>query len=352
MPSKIAKVLSQELERSHNMRSFLFASLVAKHITIAVSVQGFTPQVALPFRHPALNRFSSTAMTASSHNNADKWSEQADLYSDHSARLTELHGADLVTLLKEDILKAKTILDIGCGTGAFAKAYLQQFPNGVPGQTLISSDHSEGMMLKAKETVVPPSESFQTKLVFQQEDGTKLEGISDGSVDMVVSLFGVFLIPDQAAACQAIQRVLKKEGGVVAIASWQFGLSDFLADQGFGVSLQDAFQLPSRTIDPNLANFQSIANWSSREGATKMLSEEYQLKKVEIHGGLHTILFDFDYLWKVICQNPMSNTHDASEEDLKRTKEALIQFVTRDGKHSIDKPLLYSTASFLCIGRG
>ena len=122
----------------------------------------------------------------------DKWSAQADLYSNQASRLTELHGADLVTILKDDILRAKTILDIGCGTGAFAKAYLQQFPKGVPGQTLILSDLSAGMLEKARETV-KPGPDFTTKIVFQEEDGTKLEGIPDNSVDLAVSLFGVFL---------------------------------------------------------------------------------------------------------------------------------------------------------------
>jgi ubiquinone/menaquinone biosynthesis C-methylase UbiE len=136
-------------------------------------------------------------MSASSSvtNQPDQWSAQAKLYSNQAARLTELHGADLVTILKKDILQAKTILDVGCGTGAFAHAYMQQFPMGVPGQTLILSDLSEGMLEKAKETVVPSSD-FQTKLVFQVEDGTKLDGIADDSIDLVVSLFGVFLIPD------------------------------------------------------------------------------------------------------------------------------------------------------------
>lgn len=73
-------------------------------------------------------------------------------------------------------------MDVGCGTGAFAKAYMQQFPKRVPGQTLILSDLSEGMLEKAKETLVPSS-GFQTKLVFQVEDRTKLEGIADNSVD-------------------------------------------------------------------------------------------------------------------------------------------------------------------------
>ena len=99
----------------------------------------------------------------------DEWSSQAGCYSSQASKLTELHGADLIAILKDDILKAKVILDVGAGTGAFAKAYLQQFPLGIPGQTLLVTDFSEGMLDKAKETVKPSSGSdFKTNIVFQK----------------------------------------------------------------------------------------------------------------------------------------------------------------------------------------
>ena len=47
--------------------------------------------------------FSSLTMSSNSNNNADnddKWSKTADLYSNQASRLTELHGADLVSILK------------------------------------------------------------------------------------------------------------------------------------------------------------------------------------------------------------------------------------------------------------
>ena len=223
----------------------------------------------------------------------DEWSAQAYLYSDQNARITELHGADLVTILKDDILKAKTILDVGSGTGAFARAYLQQFPKGVPNQTLILSDLSAGMLDKAKETVKPVGDdTFQTKIVFQVEDGTKLEGIESDSIDLVVSLFGVFLIPDQEGAQNAISRVLKKKDGTFANASWMFGLSKQLSSAGFGVTLQDAFQVPIQTLDPKYTlQDKSFYQWADRNRAKTVLSDQYNLVDVQAYSALHTTVW-------------------------------------------------------------
>jgi ubiquinone/menaquinone biosynthesis C-methylase UbiE len=296
-----------------------------------------------------------TEKESASKNWGDKWSDQASLYSDQAARLTELHGADLVALLKNDIVNAQTILDVGCGTGAFAMAYLRQFPMGIPGQTLILSDLSAGMLEKAKELVQPPSSGFQTKIVFQEEDGTTLEGITDDSVDLVVSLFGVFLIPDQDGACKAIQRVLKKQPntGVVAISSWQFDNSDYLVRHGFGVSLQDAFwAVVPDAVSSSPVSLLSTKAWATEEGARTILSENYKMNNVEIFSAIHSTVWTFDNLWMMLLKNPVSNLQDASEADIQKAKETLINFVTQEGKFPLERPLTLPTASYLCIGRG
>ena len=282
----------------------------------------------------------------------DEWLTQADLYSDQAARITELHGADLVTILKDDILKAKTILDVGSGTGAFARAYLQQFPKGIPNQTLILSDLSAGMLDKAKETVKPVGDdTFQTKIVFQVEDGTKLEGIESDSIDLVVSLFGVFLIPDQEGAQNAISRVLKKKDGTFANASWMFGLSKQLSSAGFGVTLQDAFQVPIQTLDPKFTlQDESFYQWADRNRAKSVLSDQYNLVDVQAYSALHTTVWQFENFWNMLMTNPMTNLKNFTKEDQERAKEALKDFVTSDGS-KLDKPLLFSSASIVTVGK-
>lgn len=295
---------------------------------------------------------------ASSTSAADQWSDQAALYSNQASRITELHGADLVTLLKDDILQAKTILDVGCGTGAFSKAYLQQFPKGIPNQTLILSDLSAGMLEKAKETVLLPSDnSFQTTIIFQEEDGTKLDGIADDSIDLVVSLFGVFLIPDQGGVASAITRVMRPKTGVFANASWIFRISEELGKLGFGASLQDVFQITAASIDIDPeANNKKLENtsfyaWADPGRAKAVLvSDMYKLENVEAHSALHTTVWDFSDLMTMLEKNPTTNLQTASDEDKKKAKDMLTDFLTQHGG-SIEKPLMLSTASIFSIGR-
>jgi ubiquinone/menaquinone biosynthesis C-methylase UbiE len=147
---------------------------------------------------------------------ADTWAATANLYDKQAARLTERHGHDLVGLIEADLSKPNTtILEMGCGTGAFGQAYIQYFPHGVPGQTLILTDLSKSMLEKARTNLSPylnkNEKEFATKIVIQEEDGTKLSGIDDDSIDIVVSLFGVFLIPDQDATFRSIRRVLRQK---------------------------------------------------------------------------------------------------------------------------------------------
>lgn len=293
-------------------------------------------------------------------NGGDQWADTAEVYSSQAARLTELHGADLVTILKDDILRATTILDVGCGTGAFAKAYLQQFPNGVPGQTLILSDLSKGMLEQAKETIQPRPEC-QTKFVFQMEDGTKLEGITDGSVDIVVSLFGVFLIPDQRATLRAIARVLQQDSGVFANASWIFGKSEYFVREGFGVSLQDAFKAPNDVINPSKKSDEdTFLNWGNSADVQERLSSycDPALASVKPYHVIHNTVWSFDAMWTMLSKNPMSAVKDASESEAAKARKALQAFVTQEtpGTESFEAalkdPIMFTTASILVVARG
>jgi ubiquinone/menaquinone biosynthesis C-methylase UbiE len=315
----------------------------------------YHPRSISTVKHVSLSSHTMASTSVSESNLPDRWSAQAEVYSNQATRLTELHGADLIAILKDDILKAKTILDVGCGTGAFAKAYIKQFPHGIPGQTLILSDLSQGMLDKAKETVVP-NDNFQTKLLFQVEDGTKLDGITDASIDIVVSLFGVFLIPDQQATLRAISRVLKKDASnVFANASWMFGISDYLSNQGFGVSLQDAFKLPNDLINPSSQFDDKVLKWSTPQDIRRLLAvhvEDCDQDNVRCFPAIHNTVWEFDNLWTMMSNNPMSAIPTASEEDVAKAKTAVQQFVTKNGQTALEEPIMLSTASILTVARG
>lgn len=151
---------------------------------------------------------------------SDGWDKVAACYNENSSRFTSLHAADLVHATRALLLDAKIVLDIGCGTGALAQEYISTFPNGIAGQTFICSDLSPKMLEIAKQRVHSKiSADFRTTFKFQEENGTKLEGIQDHSIDVVMSAFGVFLIPHPDEVFIQIKRVLRP-GGAFANAAW------------------------------------------------------------------------------------------------------------------------------------
>ena len=108
---------------------------------------------------------------------------------------------------------------------------------------------------------------------------------------------------------------------------------------------------PNRTIKPGGLNGPEV-EWADGDTARKILSEKYKMDSVGIFSALHSTVWEFDNLWMMLCKNPMSNIQQASKSDAEKAKNTLIQLLTEVGNHSIDKPLMLSTASNLCIGRG
>jgi len=279
----------------------------------------------------------------------DAWSETADLYALQAAQLTEHHGADMVALLHPQLVRAKTVLEVGCGTGAFCKAYMRLFPQGIEGQTLILSDLSPSMMSKAKESIQPPTD-FLTKIVFQEEDGTKLQGIQDDSIDIVVSLFGIFLIPDRRSTLQMVRRVLKS-GGTIVNASWAFDTSRAFAEVGIGVSLQDAFHLVLETINPDCNQTPEQGQFTAWSNIIeiKQILETYEFSEIRVLRGSHTTIWEWEPLWQIISQNPLSNVRGAPPKDIQRAKEVLQAFL-KDNYGTLDQPMPFSTVSNIAIG--
>lgn len=295
--------------------------------------------------------------STSNNNSGNDWSAQAQLYSSQSSRITELHAADLVAVLQPEILEAKTILEIGAGTGAFAQAYLKQFPSGVPGQTLILTDLSSGMLDKARETVVVP-DGYQTTIQFQEEDGSKLEGIEDNFADLVVSSFGAFLIPDQEKTLKTILRVLKPDG-VFGNASWNFGgtLSKDMNALGLGPSLQDVFFIPMKTID-NVTFEQKLAEpllWSTPERISSLLQTIDGFKKdASVYKAVHSLSMDWDLFWEVQKKNPVTKPimEGATEGQVQDAESALVKFFQDMGqKDPLKDVLLMSAISLLTVAR-
>jgi SAM-dependent methyltransferase len=313
------------------------------------------------------------------------WEDGADHYAQNITRFTSLHATDLIGAMYTDIAKAKTILDIGCGSGAFGFAYLDMFPNGIPGQTVIFSDLSKGMVTKCQElleskVVCSGEDNFQTKFVFQVEDATELSGIPDDNVDVAVSIFAVFFIPDQAKTMATIQRVLKKTneeddgdspfsgGGVLGLTAWTTlrDSSPSVEGEGFGVGFHDtmeaAFQKPKAATDVPAAEEEipTWKRWFDPANIRPMIVDQAGFQTVEIYRTIHTVTWKtFSDLWSMFADNPIGSIGKMSPEELQEAKERMVQRTIGSGhgssehdKEHAKAPVFLWTASNLIIARG
>ncbi|CAB9523777.1 ubiE/COQ5 methyltransferase family [Seminavis robusta] len=291
-----------------------------------------------------------------------KKAQAAKHYLDNVARFTVLYAKDLIALLSPQIASAKTILDVGCGPGTFGLAYLEAYPQGIPGQTLILSDLSPGMVNQAEQVMkdrIPPN--FQTALEFKVEDGSKLGGIGDDSVDVVVSVFGIFIIPDYLETLQTIRRVLRSDNPNAVFGNVCWTMTEHrheLVEEGFGPSFHEL-------IEQSLQELTSLSSsdkneeppwkrWFEPARGKEMLVADagYDASSFQVHRCMHSVVWPkAGALWEMIATNPMSKMHQASPEKIESAKTKLFKALDREEGQNENLPVVVSTSANLFLAK-
>ncbi|MGB5211550.1 MAG: methyltransferase domain-containing protein [Gammaproteobacteria bacterium] len=119
-----------------------------------------------------------------------------------------------IMLASASISDGDDVLDVGCGTGVFAREVTRRV--GANG-SVTGIDLSESMLGVARE--------MAAGVDFHQGSATNLP-FEDASFDAVVSSFMLMFVPDPAQAIREMQRVLRP-GGRLVVGVWQ-GLQDNL----------------------------------------------------------------------------------------------------------------------------
>ena len=258
----------------------------------------------------------------------EDWDEISEHYHDHVARFTGPFATDLMLgpLSASYIQNCKTILDIGCGPGVFCLEYIKLFPDGIDGQTIICSDLSPGMVAKAQHEVTRRlPRYYKTKFVFQVEDGSVLEGIEDQSIDLVVSLFGVFLIPDRSKCLAAIHRVLVPSGRL-ATTSWTCLQGNASMEPLFGPNLQHVLEQTTAELTSYFNASAPWKEWGHDDQVHEFLGKVFT--KVTICKSIHTAVWStVDTLWNLIASNPMSGVKTVDAATADRAKQKLTDLV-------------------------
>lgn len=114
-------------------------------------------------------------------------------------------GVSPVDVLHTTVVSARParVLEIGCGTGHFARSVM----DALPGVDYLATDGSAGMVEATRGLGVPAQQVSAESLPF-----------ADGTFDVVVAAWMLYHVPDLERALAEVRRVLA-DGGVLAVAT-------------------------------------------------------------------------------------------------------------------------------------
>lgn len=126
---------------------------------------------------------------------------------------------------------ATRLLDVGCGTGAFAAAAVTRWADAI----VDGVDASAGMLRFAERerAALPGRAADRIRLHQAYADRLPFE---DGAFDIVASAFVLQLVPSRFRALHEMRRVLRP-GGRLGYVTWLRGGAPFAADDAFDEAL-------------------------------------------------------------------------------------------------------------------
>lgn len=127
----------------------------------------------------------------------------------HPGRLVEINPEHIWEFI--GVKNAKTIADIGAGTGLFAKAFSQLSPN----SKIIALDLSPIMIDWMNAHICPEFPNITTLLMTESETP-----LAEQSVDVAMMINLHHELKDEMAMLQECYRILKA-GGKIAISDWK-----------------------------------------------------------------------------------------------------------------------------------
>ena len=117
-------------------------------------------------------------------------------------------GTALVSKL--GITKGLKVLDLGCGDGTTA------IPAAKLGGDVLGVDIAANLVEAGNKRI---KEEGLTNCTIQEGDATNLQGLADGSFDLVVTIFGAMFAPKPVDVAKEMVRVTKP-GGKIVMGNW------------------------------------------------------------------------------------------------------------------------------------
>jgi SAM-dependent methyltransferase len=154
------------------------------------------------------------------------------------------------------------LLDAGTGSGTLALAATRRWPH----VQVTGLDVSAGMLAVARAAAaaeLDPAELARLSLVEGNVADPETAGLAGASIDVVLSSFVLHLVPDRAAALEALRRVLRP-GGTLAFVVWAAETKPWAAEEAFDAALAGTLALaglaaPSPAGGPRAGPIRSVA---------------------------------------------------------------------------------------------
>ena len=213
------------------------------------------------------------------------------------------------------------------------------------------------MVQQAEDTMKEkiPSD-FQTVLKFQVVDGLTLEGIPDKSIDVVVSVFGIFIIDDYKKSLDSIRRVLNFDNPNARLGSACWTNTEqrqALQKEGFGDNFHQLLEESLQDMTSLKADVPSWKRWMDPLRAEQMIVKDsgYDKAYFQTNRILHSTIYpNANALWNMLITNPTSQMSKAPPQKLKPLRAKLFRKLNRQDSND-QRPIVVSTASNLYLAR-
>lgn len=240
------------------------------------------------------------------------------------------HKFGLQTVERLDLQPGERVLDVCSGSGGSALPAAEQVgPEGL----VIASDLAENLIALARAKAETKALS---NMEFRVADMLEL-GYPDASFDAVVCVFGIFFVPDMAAAVRELWRMVRP-GGRLTITTWGPRLFE---------PANSAFWEAIGRVRPELQrNFNPWDRICEPEGLRAMLAEAgVHTNDVVAEAGTHPLASPEDW-WAIAMGSGYRGTLLQLDADtFQQVREQNLSRLHADGVALIETNVIYSVAA-------
>ena len=256
---------------------------------------------------------------------ARTYNAAADLYDDPSNTFWERFGRR--TIARLDLRQGQRVLDVCCGSGASAIPAAEAV--GPDGQ-VIGVDLAENLLALAR---AKASARGLDNVEFRAGDMLALD---EQPFDAVVCVFGIFFVPDMAAAARALWRLVRP-GGVFAVTTW--------GPRWFEPA-STAFWDAVREVRPDLHRGFNPWDRISEPEAVRALLEQGDAEHIEVvaEAGRHQIPTPDDW-WAAVLGSGYRGTVDQLDAAARdHVRAANTAYILRSGLREVEANVVYALA--------